>query len=94
VIKQVVLTLFRGEESQLVRAASVVGIALSIVPVLENDTETIELLHHNLNDWSNQHIFFCPSARSEYILPVCKFENRLSPLVSPPMYKNTGPPGL
>lgn len=33
---------------------------------------------------------FCIAA----LLPVCRFENLLTPLVSPPMYKNTGPPSL
>jgi hypothetical protein len=27
------------------------------------------------------------------ILPVLKFENRLGPLVSPDIYRKTGPPG-
>lgn len=47
------LTLFGGKEPQFICCASVEGEALPIVPVLENDTEAIELFHENLNDYTN-----------------------------------------
>jgi hypothetical protein len=48
------LTLFGGEEPQIICCASVERVALPIVPILENDTEAIELFHKNLNNYANQ----------------------------------------
>jgi hypothetical protein len=44
------LTLFSGQESQLVRRATVVGIALSVITIFEDNTEAVELFHQNLDN--------------------------------------------
>jgi hypothetical protein len=88
------LTLLGGQEPQFVRRTAVVWIALSVVPVLENNAKSIELFHEDLYDCTTLATGVSLTDILVYLLPVCRLENRLSPLVSPPMYKNTGPPGL
>ena len=77
-------TLFGSQKPQLVRCTRVVGIALSVVPILQDYSETIELLHQDLDDYKIQS---CTTQLSSamHLLPVSRFEKRLSPLVSPPM---------
>jgi hypothetical protein len=87
------LTLLGSQEPELISCTSVVWVALAVVAVLQNDSDAVELLHQDLYDCNCQQRNISPMLENDS-LPVWRFENRLSPLVSPPIYRNTGPPGL
>jgi hypothetical protein len=81
-------TLLLGQVRHLIGRHARERKALSIIAVLKDDSQAIGGLHQDLD--------YCAQVNSkpgqalhkkELVLPVCRFENRLSTLVSPPMYK-------